>query len=229
MRITILGTRGEIEESAPDHRLHSGILIDDTILFDVGEREFLESEPDHIFLTHLHPDHAFFVNDEAEVKVPIYGPEEYNDMVSVIDSPLSFGQYTVTPIPTHHSTKVASAAYLVKKGTESMLYTGDIVWINKEYHHIFDPVDLVITDGSFIRKGGRIRKHKDTGTLFGHNGIPDLIRLFAPYTENIIFVHFGSWFFRDIRAAERMIEDLGKDHGISTIPAYDGMELVIGD
>jgi len=220
MRITILGTRGEIEESAPDPRHHFGILIDDTTLSNVGEREFLESEPDRIFLTRLHPNHAFFVNNEAELKIPVYGPEEYNDMVSVIDSPLSFGQYSVTPVPTHHSAKVASAAYLVKKGAELMLYMGDIVWINKEYPHIFDPVVLVITDTSFIRReGGHIRKHKDSGTLFGHNGIPDLVRLVAPYTKKIILVHFGSWFFRDIRTAERMIEDLGKDHGITAIPA----------
>ena len=210
MRIEILGTRGEIEESAPDHRLHSGILIDDTILLDVGEREFLESGPDWIFITHLHPDHAFFVNEEAEIKIPVYGPEDYNDVVTAIGSPQTFGSYTVIPIPTHHSAKVASVAYLVKFGEYSILYTGDIVWINREYHPLFDPVDLVITDGSYIRRGGLIRKHTDTGTLFGHNGIPDLIRLFAPCTGKVIFVHFGTWFFRDIAASEKKIQDLGK-------------------
>ena len=59
MKIKILGTRGEIKVSAPKHSNHSGILADGKIMFDVGEKKFLSLDPKYIFITHLHPDHAF--------------------------------------------------------------------------------------------------------------------------------------------------------------------------
>ena len=231
MHVTILGTRGEVEESAPSHSRHSGILIDETLLFDLGEKEFLDRQPEQVFITHLHPDHAFFITDPAPVPLPVLGPEPFDDTVHVspVTGPVTLGSYTITPIPTHHSKLVRSVAWLVRKGEESVLYTGDLIWINREYHHLFDPVELVITDGSLFRRGGRIRRDAGTGTLYGHSGIPDLVRLFAPYTSRILFVHFGSWFFEDIAAAEEQIAALGEEYGISVMAARDGMELETGD
>jgi len=231
MHITILGTRGEVEGSAPGHSLRSGILVDSTLLFDLGEKEFLDLAPRHVFITHLHPDHAFFVTDPFPVDIPIHGPEAGDGTVpiEVIGDPLTLGPYTITPIPTHHSKLVKSVAYLVRKGEESVLYTGDLIWINREYHHLFDPVDLVITDGSFFQKGGRIRRDAGFGVLYGHNGIPDLVRLFSPFTSRILFVHFGSWFFEDPPGAEERIAALGADYGITVMAARDGMELETGD
>jgi ribonuclease BN (tRNA processing enzyme) len=229
MHLTVLGTRGEVEESAPSHSRHSGMLIDRTLLFDIGEKEYLGLRPARIFITHLHPDHAFFITDPAPVDVPVSGPEAYDGTVTAMNSPVALGPYTITPIPTHHSKLVKSVAYLVRKGGESLLYTGDLIWINREYHHLFDPVDLVITDGSLIRKGGRIRRDAETGTLYGHSGIPDLVRLFAPVTSRILFVHFGSWFYEDIDAAQEQIAALGEEYGVSVRAAHDGMELETGD
>jgi glyoxylase-like metal-dependent hydrolase (beta-lactamase superfamily II) len=78
MTIQILGTRGEIELSAPNHLKHSGMLIDDKILIDVGEKKYLKLNPDVIFITHLHPDHAFFLkrNKQARISVPVFAPEK---------------------------------------------------------------------------------------------------------------------------------------------------------
>jgi len=53
----------------------------------------------------------------------------------------------------------------------------------------------VITEGSFLHKGGMVRRDKTTGKLFGHKGIPDWINLFCDKTSLIIFMHFGAWFF----------------------------------
>jgi glyoxylase-like metal-dependent hydrolase (beta-lactamase superfamily II) len=60
MKIEILGTRGEIKNLKPYHAKHSGVFIDNDLLFDLGEKEYLKLNPEHIFITHLHPDHAFF-------------------------------------------------------------------------------------------------------------------------------------------------------------------------
>jgi ribonuclease BN (tRNA processing enzyme) len=83
MKIKVLGTRGEVKSSAPHHSKKSGILIDNKILIDVGEKEFIGLNPQIIFITHLHPDHAFFIRNESECsinhKITIYAPEEYNN------------------------------------------------------------------------------------------------------------------------------------------------------
>ena len=52
MRIKVLGTRGEIEETASNIEKHSGVLID-KLLFDCGEDSFLKYSPKAIFVTHI--------------------------------------------------------------------------------------------------------------------------------------------------------------------------------
>ena len=85
---------------------------------------------------------------------PIYAPERARkeSHFHVLSKPMKWKGYSITPIPTHHSKKVKSQAYLIKKGKQSLLYTGDLVWINKEYHPLFDGVDLVITEAVLFAK-----------------------------------------------------------------------------
>lgn len=231
MKIKILGTRGEIEESLPYHSKHSGVLIDGKLLLDLGEKEFLRYKPKWTFITHLHPDHAYFVRrgkqESPETPGKIFVPESCGRKFSVCRKRIRIGGYTIIPIPTHHSKLVRSQAYVVKKGKKSLLYTGDLVWINKKYHRLFDQVDLVITEASFLRKGGLIRKDKDTGHLVGHNGVPNLIDMFKKYSNNILFVHFGSWYYQDMQAGKKTIRQLCKENGVRPLFGYDGMEIDI--
>jgi ribonuclease BN (tRNA processing enzyme) len=236
MKLKILGTRGEIPQSSAYHSKHSGLLIDGKLLFDLGEKTFLNYKPKAIFLTHLHPDHAYFVRwgkEELPVsQAPIYAPELpkkelIKSCVQILDQKIVFDGYTILPIPTHHSKLVKSQAYLIQKGRRSILYTGDLFWINKEYHHLLENVDLIITEASFMKKGGMLRKDKQTGELFGHNGVPNLINLFKKYTKNILLVHFGSWFVQNARDARKQLSALAKEKEIQIIVGYDGLEIEI--
>jgi ribonuclease BN (tRNA processing enzyme) len=218
MKIKILGTRGEIKASKPYHSKHSGVLVDNTLLFDLGERQYLKLRPKHIFITHLHPDHAFFVRHNEKINKEVYTPRNFKREKKI-------GPYRIRPIPTFHSKKVASQAYLIQKGKKKLLYTGDMIWIKKKYHHYLKDIDLVITEGSFIRKGGMIRKDKVTKEIFGHNGMPELISLFKRFTRRIVFMHFGSWFYDDVAAARKKIKYLAKELDLTA--AYDGYELKI--
>lgn len=239
MKIKILGTRGEIKPSAPKHSDHSGMLIDDKLLFDVGEEKFLRLKPQMIFITHLHPDHAFFarlphpsspsMRGRMKEGVKIFAPEknELCPQIQTISKPLTIGAYKITPLPTIHSKNVKSRAYLIETGGKRVLYTGDMIWIKKRLWKLLKNLDLVITEGSFMKSGGMIQRDKETGALWGHQGIPDLIKFFSPFAQRIIITHFGSWFYKNMKTAEKEIKKLGKNRGVSAKAGYDGMEITI--
>jgi len=227
MKVKVLGTRGEIEETAPRHVRHSGLLVDGRLLFDLGEKEFLSTKPWGVFITHLHPDHAFFVRKPVPLGIRVYAPETHagTPEVEVFPGRMAFRGYSIRAIPTNHSIKVRSTAYLVEKGGVRLLYTGDMFWINKEYHPLLGRLDLVVTEASFFRKGGMIRRDRASGRAFGHAGVPNLIELFAKFTRRILFMHFGAWFYEDMRTSRRILAALGKQHGITALTGYDGYEF----
>jgi ribonuclease BN (tRNA processing enzyme) len=231
MKIRILGTRGEIEPSAPYHARHSGVLVDGKILLDLGEREFLDRKPQAAFITHLHPDHAIFVRDRSvRADLPVYAPEARADgvRVRVVARPMTLGPYRITPIPTVHSKNVKSSAYLVRRGKRSLLYTGDLIWIPRRHRRLLGRPDLVITEASFLREGGAVRRDAETGQVVGHTGVPNLVHFFRGFTRHILLVHFGAWFYADMKTARRQLRALGRQHGVEVHVGYDGMEMSLG-
>lgn len=230
MKITLLGTRGEIKESAPYHAKKSGVLIDGKLLFDLGEKSFLALRPKAIFITHLHPDHAFFVrgHETPKIAVPLYAPERYKETpITVPKKSFKCGRYKITPIPTVHSAKVKSTAYLIEHNKKKILYTGDLIWIEKKYHRLLKNLDTVITEASFIRKGGLIRRETATKKIYGHTGVPNLLTFFKQFTDTIILTHFGSWFYADMPKAQKKLHHLAHLNGVGVIIGHDGLELKI--
>jgi len=230
MKIKVLGTRANVEISKPWHSKHSGVLIDGVMLFDLGEREFLEYNPGVLFITHLHPDHAFFIKEKKKVNldIPVYVPEksDYLENARVIGDKVKCGKYTIQAVPVIHSLKVKSLAYLVMGSGKKIFYSGDMVWIEKKYHRMLHDLDLVILEASTFRKNGLIRRQKDTGKIFGHAGLPGLVNLFKPFANQFIIMHFGAWFLRDVAAGRRRIMSLGGE-GFMLEAAHDGKEFVI--
>lgn len=231
MKIEILGTRGEIIPFSAYHKRHSGVLIDDYILLDLGEMEFLKYQPQYIFITHLHADHAFFVNNNYVKKwlknASIYLPERPVGLTlgRVMHTPLQLSGYKITPIPTRHSLKVKSQGYLIESEQERIFYTGDLIGIDKKYHNLLCNLDVVITEASFIRRNGLIRRNPATGKLFGHAGLPNLIAFFSNFTSVIVLTHFGSWFFVDQKKAKKRLVQLGREYQTKVVIAYDGMRF----
>jgi ribonuclease BN (tRNA processing enzyme) len=233
MKIRVLGTRGEIPQSAPYHSRRSGILVDGRLMLDIGDRRFLTYNPRSIILTHLHVDHAFFLRTPERspaIDIPIYGPEAYHRgkiRVEKIGTTARIAGYHIRTIPTIHSYRVASQAIMVSARKRTFLYTGDLLWMKKWYHRYFKRLDLVISEASFIRKGGMMRREEKTGRIFGHAGVGKLISTFAPFTDRILLVHFGSWFYEDMKAAREKVEAIARREGVDVTVGYDGLELTI--
>lgn len=232
MRVRILGTRGEIDSRTPLHTKHSGVLIDHSLLFDVGEQVFLKHQPRAIFITHLHPDHAFFVRAHTRTPIftmPVYAPEKWPGVtIKVQQRRLVVGPYVITPIPTEHSLKVLSQAYLIEKDGIRVLYTGDLFWIKKEHRKQLKNLSLVITEASHLKKGGLIRRQAGSKRAYGHAGIPDLLHLFKPYTNHVVLMHFGSWFYAaGARKARRQIQACARECGMRVDVGYDDMCMIL--
>jgi hypothetical protein len=100
-----------------------------------------------------------------------------------------------------------------------------MIWIEKQYHHLFGTLDLVITEASSMRLGGFVRREKNSGAIFGHTGVPNLIELFKKYTPRLLFAHFGSWFYEDTKNSRQTFARLAKKNDIEIIVGYDGLEL----
>lgn len=229
MKIKVLGTRGEIEESAPYHAKKSGVLLNHTLLLDMGDKRFLDYKPKCILITHLHPDHAYFVrhHEKLPLDAQIYAPEKYEGAkIHITSKPFKIGNYAITPIPTVHSIKVKSNAYLIEYKKKRLLYTGDMIWIEKRYRPLIVNLDLVITEASFMRTGGMIRRKEEDG-IYGHTGVPNLINLFKKYTDTMLFMHFGAWFYKNMKKARNDFQKLAKENDIEIIVGYDGLEIKI--
>ncbi len=229
MRITILGTRGNVESSAHRHARHSGVLVDGEVLLDLGESAYLEHRPRAIFVTHLHPDHAVFM--ERDLKLPphveLYVPEATKKLPAahVMARSVELAPYRVVPVPTIHSERVRSFGYIVQKDRKSFFYSSDMLAIEPRHLRRLRGMQLVITEGSYMRRGGLIRINHESGARYGHAGIPDLVALFQPFATRIVITHFGSWFYKDVAASVRKIESLS--HAVSVLAAHDGMTVEV--
>lgn len=228
MKIKILGTRGKIEPKAEGHSRHTGYLLDEKILIDLGEEAYLEHHPEAIIFTHFHPDHAFFVPEKEKFtpKIALFGPEAHELIpnLNVISGKFEVEGYSFTPIPVIHALKLKSLGYLIEKDGKRIFITGDVAWIEKANLAGLPPIDLVITEATFMKKGGRINSKKDK--IFGHTGVPDLIRLLSPHAKKIAFCHYGEWFFENpSEESRKKIKALEEE--VELIPAHDGMEMEV--
>jgi ribonuclease BN (tRNA processing enzyme) len=227
MRITILGTRGNVTPSAPKHTRRSGILVDGQLLLDLGEATYLKYRPRYVFISHLHPDHAVFMTTNVRPSARIYVPEATSRLADacVLSRPISVDSYRIVPVPTVHSNRARSVGYVVESHDRSFFYSSDMVWIEPRYHRRLRHLDLVITEGSYMRKGGFVRIDRETGAYYGHAGIPDLVEFFQRFSRRIVISHFGSWFYKNIDASIRRVESLGD--GVRVIAAHDGLTIEV--
>jgi phosphoribosyl 1,2-cyclic phosphodiesterase len=227
VRVEILGTRGNIPASARRHCRHAGVLVDETILLDLGEWSYLRRHPRQILITHLHPDHAAFLATRAAPPAEVYLPQRSRIVpaATIVRGPLRIGAHRIVPVPTVHATNARSLGYIVERGRRRVFYSSDMISIDRRYYPRLGRLDLVISDGSFIRRGGLVRRDPETEKRFGHAGIPDLVAFFRRFTSRIVFTHFGSWFYADVATSVRTIASLGDD--IDVTAAWDGMVLDI--
>lgn len=144
MKLTFLGTRGEINAGTRRHRMHSSLLVssdrDRSVMIDCGLdwiRRLSRLHPDAIVLTHAHPDHAGGLKNGAQC--PVYataqtwiGVRSQDIETRVVIRPqtrIKICGITFEAFPVEHSIRAPAVGYRVTAAGASIFYVPDLVRI----------------------------------------------------------------------------------------------------
>lgn len=231
-KLIFLGTTGEIEKETPKHRYHSSILINFNnfkLLIDYGLKhkyKLEEIKPNAILITHAHPDHYCWLEENIKIEVPVYLTEEtlnygkykpYNYRIIAISNKFKLNFLEIIPYRVLHSIRCPAVGFKIKiLENKTLVYNPDLVDI-LDKDEILAGVSHYIGDGSSL-KTNLVRRRGDQ--FFGHTRIITQINWCKKYDiKNIIFTHLG----KEVVEKE---EEFSKKFP-EAILAYDDMELTI--
>jgi phosphoribosyl 1,2-cyclic phosphodiesterase len=239
MRLTFLGTRGEIDARTRRHRMHTSLLVSyrtadvmiDCGLDCLGKLKRVSRRA--IVLTHAHPDHAWGLKRGAPC--PVYAPQKtWQELhhypikdrhVIKKRTPTKICGITFKAFPVEHSILSPAVGYRMSAARACIFYAPDVIFIH-ERSTALKSVRMYIGDGatvtrSFIRKRGK--------KLIGHS--PVRTQLTWCQKEGVpraVITHCGSEIVtgdgRDIAAK---VHAMATERGIEVRIAYDGMKIKV--
>ena len=239
MKLTFLGTRGEIEARTRRHRMHTSLLVSHRgadVMIDCGLDwlgKFERLNPCAIVLTHAHPDHAWGLKDGAPC--PVHAPQKTWQTLQgcrvedrrVIKErmPAKICRITFEAFPVEHSILAPAVGYRVSAGRARIFYAPDLIFI-RDRAAALKGVQIYIGDGatltrSFIRKRG---KH-----LIGHAPVRTQLTWCAREgVPRAIITHCGSEIVSsDERKILARIHAMAAERGVEASIACDGMKLIL--
>jgi phosphoribosyl 1,2-cyclic phosphodiesterase len=239
MKLTFLGTRGEIEKRTRRHRMHTSLMVScraADVMIDCGLDwlgKFERLHPNAIVLTHAHPDHAWGLRDGAPF--PVHAPQKTWETLTrcrvedrhLIEerTPTKICGITFEAFPVEHSILAPAVGYRVSAGRACIFYVPDLIFIHDRPAALKN-VQIYIGDGatvtrSFIRRRGN--------TLIGHT--PVRTQLSWCEKEGVplaIITHCGSEIVAgDERKLSAKLQAMGAERRVEVRIAYDGMKLTL--
>lgn len=239
MKLTFLGTRGEIEARTPRHRMHTSLEVSylrRRVMVDAGADwlgRLEEVAPHAIVVTHAHPDHAFGL--EAGAPCPVWSHAEAWKGMSAYPierretleprRPTEIQGITFEAFPVDHSTRAPAVGYRITAGRVTVFYAPDLVYVHDRADAL-DGARLYIGDGatmtrSFVRRRG--------DTLIGH--APVRTQLTWCRKEGVpraIISHCGKEIVEgDEGALVTELRAMAAERGVEAELAHDGMEVIL--
>ena len=239
MKITFLGTRGNIEARTDRHQRHTSMLVSyygKNVMIDAGE-DWLghveEVGPDAIVITHSHPDHVWGLKKGAPC--PVWAPEiAWEEMGSypIEDKqtiahrqPVDVFGIEFEAFPVEHSTVAPAVGYRITAGEVVIFYSPDVVYIENRSEALAG-ARIYVGDGATItRSMVRLRGER----LVGH--APVRTQLTWCRKEDVpraVFTHCGYGIVGDNeKEAAAKVDALALERGVDAEIAYDGMEIIL--
>ncbi|MEX0940709.1 MAG: MBL fold metallo-hydrolase [Candidatus Babeliales bacterium] len=240
MRIKFLGTRGNIEVRTKKHYRHSTVLISyyhTTIMIDCGKdwlNKISQMNPDAIFITHAHPDHAQGLKkgSPAPVYATLASWEEiknykiHDRRIIMPEDPISIGNITIMAFEVEHSIHAPAVGYRIIAGKKSIFYVPDLVRIKKQKEALKN-VAVYIGDGAIVSRSLLVREKK--GTYVGHSPITEQLKSCKKEKiKKMIVTHCGTEIVTsDEDEIKKRLQKLSKEYDVEVQLAYDGLEIII--
>ena len=239
MKLTFLGTRGNIKARTQRHRMHTSLLASyygKNIMIDCGEDwlgNFQNLNLHAIVITHAHPDHAFGLQDGAPC--PVYATaESWEDMQNypiqkryniVPRQKIKIAGISFEAFPVDHSTNSPAVGYRISAGRRSFFYVPDVVYILNRSDAL-SGIDLYIGDGATLIES-MVRKPDDE--LIGHTPVrTQLTWCQKEGVPKMLITHCGSEIVKgDERKLGAELRRLAEDRGVEVEIAYDSKEVIL--
>src|SRR6266487_4571146 len=239
MKLTFLGTRGEIEARTQRHCMHSSLLVCyrwSNVMIDCGLDwlgKFERLRPGAIVLTHAHPDHAWGLRDGAPC--PVHALQktwrtlkkchiEDRHLIKERKRTEICG-ITFEAFPIEHSILAPTVGYRINADRACVFYGPDLLFIHERTAALKD-VQVYIGDGAtFTRSFVRKRRHR----LIGHAAISAQLGWCAKEgVARAIITHCGSEIVTgDECGLAAKLRGMGIERGLEAGIAHDGMELIL--
>ncbi len=243
MKLTFLGTRGEIEARTRLHRMHTSLLVSyrgGRVMIDAGA-DWLEAvhelrpRPHAVVITHAHPDHAWGLEHGSPAPVwataaawegmAEYAIPEADRRVVVAREPFEVRGIRFEAFPVEHSIRAPAVGYRITAGRVMVWYAPDLVYI-EERAEALGGCRLYIGDGatmtqSFVRRRGK--------TLVGHTPVRTQLTWCAKEgVPRAVITHCGKQIVEgDERVLGAELRAMAEERGVEAEFARDGQEIVL--
>ena len=238
MQITFLGTRGEIKPKSKLHAMHTATLFTHEgkrVMVDCGTTwlgKIKRVKPDHIILTHAHPDHAFGLKEGSPCTVwatkktwkdiddfPI--PKKLRRIIEPRKKRRICGiQFEAFSLL--HSLICPAVGYRITCGKMRLFYAPDVAWI-EQMEEALKKIQFYIGDGATITRP-MIRKKGNK--IFGHANVRQQLTWCKKHrVPEMIVTHCGSDIVSHAKKAEKKIQLLAEERGVKVTIAYDEMKI----
>jgi len=236
MRLTFLGTRGQIEPRTRRHRRHTVLLIEHRwrrILIDAGEDwlgRLQRIAPHAIVITHAHWDHMEALGDGVDC--PVYATAV--TWKHIAGFPIK-ERHTVRPgrrftlwgvgftaVAVEHSVRCPAVGFRIDAGGKPFFYVPDIALLPNP-RRVLAGVELYIGDGARMKRP-LVREQR--GERTGHASIYEQVRWCGEAgVQQMLITHCGSEIVAgDERKLGPQLQRWADEYGMQARFAYDGMQ-----